>query len=275
MPGILELERKTYMSLYPNFCFDFILSFVEFTMVLYMLATALLNKRYPIRFIIILSFFAFIIAYVSSTLTAENIFIKSVLTISIYFVWVLICFKTDMFRALFVSVFWMSYLLLFDNISISVFTAIFGVGLDEIIQDFYAYYVLCMAAKSIEILGIVFLRIRIRKHVNKLSPLHLLSNISILILPLTSVVISLYFAKVCISIPTFTREFLICSIIILFVNIISIFLLEYIDKQNKALKNNEILRQNLKSGLENIEAWKEAYSGQRKLTHDFLIRLQL
>ncbi len=60
-----------------------------------------------------------------------------------------------------------------------------------------------------------------------------------------------------------------CNAILLVLDIISVFVLNYIERQQETVRDAVILRQSMKTELESVEAWKKAYEQQRKQTHDF------
>ena len=45
--------------------------------------------------------------------------------------------------------------------------------------------------------------------------------------------------------------------------------MNYLERQQEISRDNIILRQSMKTQLDNVEAWRKAYDGQRKQTHDF------
>lgn len=49
----------------------------------------------------------------------------------------------------------------------------------------------------------------------------------------------------------------------------SIFLLDHLEKQQIAIRNNVILEQDLKIERESISSWVSAYREERKRSHDF------
>ena len=69
--------------------------------------------------------------------------------------------------------------------------------------------------------------------------------------------------------PEAAPQILFCSIILLLTDMLAITLLNYLEQQQKSLRDYSILQHSLKLEHDNVEAWKTAYSSQRKQTHDY------
>lgn len=70
-------------------------------------------------------------------------------------------------------------------------------------------------------------------------------------------------------------ELLLCEIVLLFFDVMAIWVLDYMDQQQAALQDNIILKRSIKQEKESMEALVEAYSDQRKKTHDFQNQLAI
>ena len=58
-------------------------------------------------------------------------------------------------------------------------------------------------------------------------------------------------------------------------DVVAIWILDYLDRQQIAIQDNIILRRSIKQEKESMEALVEAYSEQRKKTHDFQNQLSI
>ena len=52
-------------------------------------------------------------------------------------------------------------------------------------------------------------------------------------------------------------------------NVLAIAILAHLDHQQRAIQDNIILQRSIQQERESLETWQNAYSDQRKLTHDF------
>ena len=73
----------------------------------------------------------------------------------------------------------------------------------------------------------------------------------------------------CSSFPDTGFDVFVCMVVVLCADLMSIFLAGYLERQQIDVHNSAVLRASVKSELENVRAWQEAYSQQRKLTHEF------
>ena len=87
--------------------------------------------------------------------------------------------------------------------------------------------------------------------------------------PLTTIFCSVIFFQIYEVESAVGTELLLCEIILLFFDVMAIWILDYMDQQQAALQDNIILKRSIKQEKESMEALVEAYSDQRKKTHDF------
>ena len=90
-----------------------------------------------------------------------------------------------------------------------------------------------------------------------------------MIFPVATLIISIFLLRIYLIYPVLSWELTVCNAILLLVDIVSVFLFAYLERHRKAVSDNIILRQIMKTQLDNVEAWRNAYEGQRKQTHDF------
>jgi sensor histidine kinase regulating citrate/malate metabolism len=75
--------------------------------------------------------------------------------------------------------------------------------------------------------------------------------------------------------PKLAGTLSLCGCMLLLTDMMSIFLLEHLEKQQIAIRDNAILQQNLKSERDSIGIWVEAYRQERKRSHDFQNQLSV
>ena len=159
--------------------------------------------------------------------------------------------------------------MLMDSICISLLRMMLNISATDLLRDPYAYYILCFCIKAIEIFGIVIARIWITRHFTRDCLINFNSGLRFLLVPFTSLAISIFLTKIFFVVHYIPKEFVFCLLIVLLLDISSIFLLNYLEMQSLNVRDNIILRQGIKSQMDSIESWKGAYEGQRKITHEF------
>lgn len=96
-----------------------------------------------------------------------------------------------------------------------------------------------------------------------------------MLFPLTTALCSIIFFHIYESEPSVGLGLLFCEFVLLLFDVIAIWMLDYLDRQQIAIQDNIILRRSIKQEKESIEALVEAYSEQRKKTHDFQNQLSI
>ena len=99
------------------------------------------------------------------------------------------------------------------------------------------------------------------------------SNLRILAFPVCVLCVSVYLLSIVLEEPRYAAKLLGCIMLLLAVDILSIYLLEYLEERQYDAAFHTALRQNLQMINANIDSWKEAYMEQRRYTHDFQNKL--
>jgi Signal transduction histidine kinase regulating citrate/malate metabolism len=199
----------------------------------------------------------------------EDISILRVSFISVLFsLWIVLCYKASLLKAVFSVLFWQAYLLIGDTGILLLISTIMGKSLPDLMTSPDSYYFLCISVKIAELLGITLFQTWLKRHL-----MHACITISewlrVMIFPIATLLISVYLLRIYSVYPALSWELTVCNAILLVVDIVSVFLLNHLEKQHKAARDNIILRQSMKTQLDNVDAWRKAYEGQRKQTHDF------
>jgi hypothetical protein len=200
--------------------------------------------------------------------------VEKVLLILNYAISLSCLFRTDFAKALFTSLFLTSYLMIMDSLVVWGVPMLLGTRTEQIYSDPYAYYIMCFGAKAVELLGLVIFRActRIRLQVQATGWEDCLR---LLFYPTTTVVLSLALIRMYEQAPELAGTLSLCGCMLLLTDIMSIFLLEHLEKQQIAIRDNAILQQNLKSERDSIGIWVEAYRQERKRSHDFQNQLSV
>jgi hypothetical protein len=183
-------------------------------------------------------------------------------------------FRTDFAKALFTSLFLTSYLMIMDSLVVWGVPMLLGTRTEQVYSDPYAYYLMCFGAKAVELLGLVIFRActRVRLQVRATGWEDCLR---LLFYPTTTVVLSLALIHMYDQAPKLAGTLSLCGCMLLLTDMMSIFLLEHLEKQQIAIRDNAILQQNLKSERDSIGIWVEAYRQERKRSHDFQNQLSV
>lgn len=186
----------------------------------------------------------------------------------IFSFWLYLCYETKPLNCMFPALFWLAYLTVCDAALLSLLSFFLDKSATELMSSPGSYYFICYNIKVVELLGIVILSTWMKRHfIQAYTPL--LSWIKVMAFPVGALLISVFLLKIYYCAPEMSAELALCSAIILFVDLVSVFLLNYLEKQQESIRDNIILRQQMKVELDNVEAWRKAYDGQRKQTHDF------
>lgn len=202
--------------------------------------------------------------YFTGADAVSKIFISTIISV----IWVNLCYETTFVKALFTCLFWLGFLTIGDNICLTVLSAFTEKGLHALMEDPISYYFICFSAKALELFLVVLIHTWTKRHfIHSYSTVW--SWLRVILFPATMLFVSICLLRVYTFTQNMARELAVCNATIMLVDIISIFLLNSLEQQQEAVRDNIILRQNMKTELDNIEAWKNAYDGQRKQTHDF------
>lgn len=186
----------------------------------------------------------------------------------LFSIWLILCYKASWLKAVFSVLFWQAYLLIGDNGILLLISTIMGKSLSDLMASPDSYYFLCISVKIAELLGITLFQIWLKRHLTQ-NTITLSEWLRVMIFPIATLIISIYLLRIYFIYPVLSWELTVCNAVLLVVDIVSVFLLSYLEQQHKAARDYIILRQSMKTQLDNVEAWRKAYEGQRKQTHDF------
>lgn len=247
--------------------FNTMLIFLE-SMMLFILASGFFRRSKSLAFTVISFCIVSTIACAIIYLFGSSLLPKYILLSLSLALWVFIVYRASLVRCMFPVVFLMAYLTLMDNFVITLVSATMGKSSQELLGTPESYYMICFLTKTVELLGIVMIRTWVRRRFAN-AYLGLLDWLKVLVFPLSILLVSVFLLRIYYLAPEISHELVVCNAILLGLDVVSILVLSYLERQQEAVKDNIILRQSMKNQLDNVEAWRKAYDGQRKQTHDF------
>lgn len=209
-----------------------------------------------------------LISFVLVYFIGNNVIAKLVSTSLIFAVWIYSCFETTPIKCLFTVSVWVAFLIIGDNSILAMLSALLNKPPEELMSDPNSFYFICFWMKIAELLGIVIIHKWMKRHFTQAYS-GFLDWVRVMAFPVGAMMISALLLRIYYNAPEMSWELMICNAVVLLVDVLSIFLLNYIEQQQEAVRDNIILKQNMKTELDNVEAWRKAYDGQRKQTHDF------
>lgn len=232
------------------------------------LANAFFSNRYSSRKGVFL-FCILVILNITTAIFLEHIFFaKLIFVIALYTAWLAISHNASVVKAIFTSLLICSYTTIIDTAFLFTLNLIVSKQTASVFENPYVYYLFCYSAKIMELLGIALIsKLASDKALDQ--PSNWPDWLRILFFPCSALVISLFLLRFQAKAPTFTKDYLACNVVLLFADLMSIFLLDYIERQQIKIRENAILRQNLKLETDHIKAMQDAYAEQRRQTHDF------
>ena len=247
-------------------CFDVLFIAIELTMMAVIINS--LNRRKAKLPAAIISLFALaVVIHLLSYLYKDNQLIRICVNAVLMGAWSLACFRISITKCVFVVAFCIAYYNLADMAFIITYTEFVGMDVPAFLKDMYNYASFNILVKLAELLGVIILYVWIKHHFNN-TYVGAGSWIRTLIYPVASMIVGVYMIKIVTDFPNTSVDVFVCMVIILFTDLMSIFLANYLERQQIDVHNSVILRASVKSELENVHTWQEAYSQQRKMTHE-------
>ena len=200
--------------------------------------------------------------------------IKLIFGITLHAIWICVVFRTNIVKAVFTAALLLSFWVIVDNLLLMCISLFSGNNSTSVWTSPYAYYLMCFGAKIIELLAIAILGVFSKR---KFQPYTLSWTewLRTLFFPLTALFVSLELLHIYYKSPESASELSICACILLLADVMSIFLLDHLEKQQIAIRNSAIWEQDLKIERESISSWVSAYREERKQSHDFQNQLSV
>lgn len=202
------------------------------------------------------------------------VFTNDILLFKLFFLiisntfWLWIIYQSHPLKCCAVSIFFVSLVLVGDNFFLMGLEILLDSNVNMHTESPYNYYGFCFAVKIIELFLISVLKIIMHSHTAYTS-VQKQDWLRIIAFPFMSTIIICALTQIFSVAPEAAPQILFCSIILLLTDMLAITLLNYLEQQQKSLRDYSILQHSLKLEHDNVEAWKTAYSSQRKQTHDY------
>ena len=182
--------------------------------------------------------------------------------------WLTLVFRPHIAKSLTASVLFVSILSAVDSLFLTGFCTITDQDSQVYFQSPYAYYAFCYLIKVVELLLILILRLSLRKRV-ELQEARWYDWVWTLLFPTMSLLLAVFLMQIYLADNRAAPQILSCSVILILTDIFAIILLGYMNKQQKQLHDYSILKYSIKLEEDNVAAWMNAYTNQRKQTHEF------
>ena len=194
--------------------------------------------------------------------------IKYLANIIIIIIWLSITCSGTVIQFSFFGALILSYFTIIDNLLMFLIPST-GEVVQFALNDPYAYFAVCCCMKITELFGIIIIRFVAKKRKIANSSYHVSEWIKTSFFPFSTLVISVIMSRIIVSDLSYAKEIAMCMFVMLIFDLISIYFLEHLESSHRALRENAILRQNLKLETDHIASLQENYELQRKQTHDF------
>lgn len=243
------------------------LTFIEIS-ALYLLSSCFFQSKrqgFQLCFCWAVLFFLNVIILI---LVQGRLTIKVLLLTAVDTAWVKYIFRENIIKCAVVSILFTAFMLAGDSVLLVGIGLLLHRDISPYLQNPYGYYLFCYIAKIMELFAIVVLRHGVRTQTNFQSATWA-DWLRVISFPALSAVISIILAQLYTTEPAFAPQLLFCSVVLVTTNLLAILLLNYLDQQKQALHDYTILKHSMKLEQDNVQAWMNAYSNQRKQTHEF------
>lgn len=199
---------------------------------------------------------------------------KFIFCLALHTVWISIVFRVNLVKSIFTSLLLLSYWMIVDSLFMMCISSLSGSDTSLILESPYAYYLMCFGGKTTELLGIVIMSAFAKRHF-QIWTMSWVEWLRVLFFPLATLWISMELLHMFYMAPDLASELSLCACILLSADVMSVFLLDHMEKQQLAIRDRAILQQDLKTERESISAWVTAYREERKRSHDFQNQLSV
>lgn len=267
------MERTDHMNAVFPYVLNCFLIFIE-AFALYQLGSCFFQRKCNMNIILI----SFLLMWVGQNLI---VFFCSVYTVLKYALltlvdslWIWILYKPHILKCLTLSILFLSMILVCDSFCIMGFSIIFLHDVNSYTQNIYTYYLFSYVVKIVELMVVIILKLLLRNRLGFTSTTwH--DWIRIIAFPLMSGIIAIILMRLYSLYPNVGESVLLCSVVLLCADMLAIILLGYMEEQQQKLHDYSILKHDMKLEQDNVTAWMNAYSNQRKQTHEYQHQLEV
>lgn len=246
---------------------NIILVAIETSMV-FLLASGFFGKKRSTSFVWLSLVMLIILANLDAFFLERYLFVKIAVNVVLHTVWVVLNYRTSVIKGFVCVGLLISLQIITDAVFLALSSLLTNDLSNQILSNPYAYYILCYSAKLFELFLLVMVRAWAKNRFHQQSS-PWTDWLRVLFFPFSAVLISIFLISVLDSEPHLASQLLGCTVVLLATVFMSILLLDHLERQQAAILDNIVLRQNLKLETDHIQSLQEAYSTQRKQTHDF------
>ena len=183
-------------------------------------------------------------------------------------IWLKIAYDDTIMQSIGIAIGFYSFVSVWDVLVLLAVSFLSKKAFSTYMENPMEYYLICYGVKCLELLLTVIIGL-FAKNRFQFKNTTWKDWLRATLFPLTTIFCSVIFFQIYEVESTVGTELLLCEIILLFFDVMAIWILDYMDQQQAALQDNIILKRSIKQEKESMEALVEAYSDQRKKTHDF------
>lgn len=236
--------------------------------VLIFFASVFLKKNLSRR-----KFGASVILLVISNITAlvlldSHFWSKAFVLIIVDAIWLKIAYDDTIMQSIGIAIGFYSFVSVWDVLVLLAVSFLSKKAFSTYMENPMEYYLICYGVKCLELLLTVIIGLLARNRF-QFKNTTWKDWLRATLFPLTTIFCSVIFFQIYEIESNVGTELLLCEIILLFFDVMAMWILDYMDQQQAALQDNIILKRSIKQEKESMEALVEAYSDQRKKTHDF------
>lgn len=183
-------------------------------------------------------------------------------------IWLKIAYDDTIMQSIGIAIGFYSFVSVWDVLVLLAVSFLSKKAFSTYMENPMEYYLICYGVKCLELLLTVIIGL-FAKNRFQFKNTTWKDWLRATLFPLTTIFCSVIFFQIYEVESAVGTELLLCEIILLFFDVMAIWILDYMDQQQAALQDNIILKRRIKQEKESMEALVEAYSDQRKKTHDF------
>lgn len=250
-----------------SFCLNGFLVLIEIS-AFYLLGKCFFhNGRHGVR--LCLSLIITLFLNILTMILAQGQLVVKILVLAIInATWIKYVFQEKLIKCAVVSVLFSAFMLAGDSVFLAALDLLLHRDISPYLQNPYGYYLFCYITKILELFAIVVLQHSFRT-MTSFQNATLTDWLRVIAFPALSVIISMIFIQLYTTEPAFAPQLLFCSGVLVTTDLLAIMLLSYLDEQQQSLRDYTILEHAKKLEQDNVKAWMNAYSNQRKQTHEF------
>ena len=183
-------------------------------------------------------------------------------------IWLKISYDDTIMQSIGIAIGFYSFVSVWDVLVLLAVSFLSKKAFSTYMENPMEYYLICYGVKCLELLLTVIIGLFARNRF-QFKNTTWKDWLRATLFPLTTIFCSVIFFQIYEVESAVGTELLLCEIILLFFDVMAIWILDYMDQQQATLQDNIILKRSIKQEKESMEALVEAYSDQRKKTHDF------